>query len=85
MDYEEVPQTVGADEPMEEMGPTEAEPNDRSLEVPSTSVPRIRKVRITTPTPAPEPPHVYWHSRLQEHRDTRRAEKNDRYSNLRIY
>jgi hypothetical protein len=63
------------------------EPSDLPLEAPPAPVPRIRKVRITAPAPtAPaQPPHVYWPSRLQEHRDAKRAEKDARYSNLRIY
>jgi hypothetical protein len=59
--------------------------------LPSAPVPRIRKVRVSAapaapaPAPARPPPHVYWPSRLQEHRDAQRAEKVERYSNLRIY
>jgi hypothetical protein len=95
---EALEQDAPMEEAMEQdapMGPTEAEPMEaeppevraESTDIPSNPPARIRKVRITTPapTPAAEPPHVFWASRLQEHREARRAEKNERYSNLRLY
>jgi hypothetical protein len=75
-------------EPMEQAPPEQGAPMEQAPPeaVPEVSAPtpRIRKVRVTAPTDAPQPPHVYWPSRLQEHRDAQRAEKNERYANLRL-
>jgi hypothetical protein len=78
-------------EPVEQELPQELaqEPQDDiMLPTPPAPAPRIRKVRVSTapaPAPARPPPHVYWPGRLQEHRDAQRAEKTERYSNLRLY
>jgi hypothetical protein len=69
--------------------PAVPSPTEAPTEVQQKPEPRIRKVRVNAPAPAPAPaqppPHVYWPSRLQEHRDAQRAAKDERYSNLRIY
>jgi hypothetical protein len=48
---------------------------------------RIRKVRIATAAPAPpqQSPHLFYTSRLAEHRAAERTAKNERYSNMRLY
>jgi hypothetical protein len=85
---EEEPAGQAMEEAPLEQSMEEAPPTEAPLDIPpATPAPRIRKVRVNAPTAAPPPqppPHVYWPSRLQEHRDAQRAEKNERYSNLRL-
>jgi hypothetical protein len=83
MDQEQ-PTGQSTEQPMEQTMEQEP-PTEQSTEQPPTS--RIRKVRIATDPPAPpqQSPHLFYTSRLAEHRAAERTAKNERYSNLRLY